>query len=210
MRPVVLDLKILLRQLGWLPFVLLAIWCTATWVQEPGFFRLQGLDLLWPSSSVGADLLAYACCCTWTATAQPYLYGLAYTCGPRRAGAALAKSVAALVALSLGVHALAIALCSVLDLASSQPIPHLRVLGWLLRAVLVWLPLSLLTVAAGTLAPRPGVRLAIVTAGFLVLAAVHRVSLAAPVLPFDNVLASALAAAGAAVLAVGTPAARTQ
>lgn len=53
-----LEAKACLLALGPWPWTAAALFLTAVWIQEPSFFRQQGLDLAWPAASATCDLLS--------------------------------------------------------------------------------------------------------------------------------------------------------
>ena len=193
MRLVVLDLKILNRQLGVMPWLALVLWCSIASLQEPLFFRIQGLDLLWPAASAGADVLGLVACGVWSLESTRQYYGRVF---PWWSGAV------ALGCTCLAAQLLAFASCILLDAAHSSPTPWASVGPLFGRAFLVWLPVG---VMASCIAQSPwsiGQRLSTLTVAFLVILSMNPVSMFGPMFSFDKLLAATLVVAGTSVLAI--------
>jgi len=192
MRLVALDLKILVRQLGPVPWVVLALWCLVAAIQEPQFFRRQGLDLQWPASYAGADILSLILCGLWGMGGLSSYYGQARS---RLSGAV------AVFTCCLAAHATAFGCSALLDLANGSPTHWLAATQLVGRAALIWLPMA---VVAGDLARSSissGPRLAAIAAAFLVLLSINPLSMLEPLLTIDKFVASALATTGTCLLA---------
>lgn len=193
MRLVALDLKILNRQLGAMPWLALVLWCSIASLQEPLFFRIQGLDLLWPAASAGADVLCLVACGLWSLEATRHYCGRAY---PWWSGAV------ALVSTCLAAQLLAIACCMVLDAAHASPTPWASILPLIGRGLLVWLPVGVVAACLAQSAWSVGRRLATLTLAFLVILPMNPVSMFEPMFTFDKLVAAMFAVAGTSLLAI--------
>lgn len=193
MRLLALDLKILNRQLGLVPWLALVLWCSIASLQEPLFFRIQRLDLLWPAASAGADVLGLVACGLWSLDATRRFYGRPRPWWP---------GAAALLCTCLAAQLLVFACCILLDAAHSSPTPWAWLGPLLGRAMLVWLPVGVVAACLAQSVWSVGQRLGTLTAAFLIILSMNPVSMFEPMLSFDKLLAATLVVAGTSVLAI--------
>lgn len=189
MRSCLLHLKVALRGLGPVPPAILLIFCAAASIQEPAFFRDQGLDLLWPACAVSADFLTLAAFSTWLGSTGSF-YCLAYPW----------SAAAALLLLALVTSGSAVLACGLLDLAHDHNLDPSRMLAVMARPVLLWAPISLLVATTGCASI--GCRVGVLVLSFAIQEAVHGVSMTAAGPGLGNVLATTLALSGSAAIAL--------
>jgi hypothetical protein len=190
MRCCYLHLKIVLRSLGALPWLVLAIYAAASSLQEPLFFRELDANLVWPGGAALEDFLTLASLLLWSESI------------PREcsSGSAL-QATGSLIVVALGVSLVGSATCTIFDCARGLPWQPDLLFATAVRAFLVWAPLAMLVVGLSPMFRIQG-RLAVLATAFLLQALVHRVSMAAPVPGVGNVLSSLLAFSGSAALAL--------
>ena len=199
MRSLVLSLRILGRTLGWVPVVGLLLWCAIASLQEPDFFRRQGLDLAWPAIYGGADILCLAIALAWCHSGseerfRPFATTRSWLI---HAGAVL---VACLVA-----HTVAMSAAILIDMATLSTTPWPALPRLFLRTLCVWLPLSLL-VSALAGCSRPVARLVITGCAFAIMATIHPVSLLYEPATLAKLSGSALAILATGLIALDRPA----
>jgi hypothetical protein len=198
MRTSQLSLKIILRSLGPLPWVGLTVWCVAALLQEPAFFRTQGLDLAWPAIFGGADVFCLAAVLVW-------VHSISRIRSYRISSSWVIRTWQVLAVLSVCLVAQAAAVMAGLavDHLTGFPSPWPDLPSLLLRSLLVWMPLCTLAVSIAPL-PKPWLATLTVVGAFLMMASVLPVSLAYASASVDKFVASLLATMGSALSAWST------
>lgn len=184
-----LQLLLVARTVGVLPVASLAVWAALCALQEPAFFREQGIQVLWASIYALADIWGLAAVCVWWSRIRA-LPGL--TLRPGTSGLVLSTLPLALALAAAVFGAVADALRGLSDLR----LP----LHGVARAVLVWWPVAWL--AAALSAVPPTLASLAVLAGAGLMLAIHPVSAVAGGPTIATVIASAVAVGGA-LLAAG-------
>ena len=190
LRPAKLEFLVQARSLGALPAVLLASWTIATFLQEPRFFRWNGLGLMWPSISASADLLCLASCLSSAAGTSSRIFASTHFTRCRWLG---------LFVFCLSLHGLAILVGVALDAIANVDSTR-EMSDAALRAFCLWLPLTgLATLPASQVRPRLAA-LVLTVAGFTMVQFAYPVSLLGQGPRLDKFLSSAMATAGCVIL----------
>jgi len=185
LRLVRLEAAAATMRVGWLPWIVGAGFTLAALVQEPTFFRAQGLELAWPAIAASLDVISLV-----------YLYQLLISTSSNRAPSA-ATVLGSWLSSALVAFAI-LALASVYDATGFSQASNFAAPWLLARFAAVWLPIHAF-VAADPVRNWPVLaRFLAAVVGYLVQASVLPASL--PALTLPAILTGAMGATFAACL----------